>query len=233
MDSDRSPEKLEALTDEVRRLEREVQNLNSQLVLAQAGNEELVEQVAEMETAHADMIALFVASTRLHASFDYVSVIHTVGEIITNLVGATAFGIYLVDTASDGISLIKSYGCDEVGIAMGMAMAARAIDSGETQTAGRPAADGSPLAAVPLLVGHQPMGAIVLNRLVEHKCGLEPRDFDLFDLLAKNASTALYGAKLHHLARVEERHGEQHPVVDLMPPPVFSPRRSVAPRSRK
>jgi hypothetical protein len=229
LDKPRTRETPLTLTDQVRQLESELLKRKAQLERAQQENQKLAGQVAEMETAHANLISLFVAMTRLHASLDYVEVVRTVGEIATNLIGATAFGIYLLDSRDGSVATIKSLGCDDAMLAAGKQLAAQTLERGQTQVV-EPGGNGStPLAAVPLRLGDRPMGAIVLCRLLAHKKKLEPLDFELFELLGKNASTALYGAKLDRMWKAAERLGEHSGVVDLMPPPIFAPRRSLVP----
>jgi GAF domain-containing protein len=70
--------------------------------------------------------------------------------------------------------------------------------------------DADVTACIPLRLDGVVTGAIVVYRLLPHKPGLEEIDFELFDLLALHAATALRftqlaaearGGTLSHLAR--------------------------------
>jgi hypothetical protein len=55
---------------------------------------------------------------------------------------------------------------------------------------------------VPLRLGESTTGAIAIFRLLPQKPGLEPLDYELFDLLGTHAAAALYCTGLH--ARMAE-----------------------------
>ena len=59
-----------------------------------------------------------------------------------------------------------------------------------------PTADSKALAAVPLRVQNEVVGALVLLKLLDHKPILRAEDRDLLDLLSAHAASALFAARL-------------------------------------
>ncbi|HEY7543367.1 MAG TPA: GAF domain-containing protein, partial [Blastocatellia bacterium] len=53
------------------------------------------------------------------------------------------------------------------------------------------------LACIPLKLGGRVTGAIAIFSLLSHKPELEEVDYEMFDLLATHAATALYCTELH------------------------------------
>jgi GAF domain-containing protein len=66
----------------------------------------------------------------------------------------------------------------------------------EGAASGGPAA-GELVAAVPLRVQQQVVGALVVLRLLDHKPILRPEDRDLLDLLSAHAASAIFAARLY------------------------------------
>jgi hypothetical protein len=66
----------------------------------------------------------------------------------------------------------------------------------EGAASGGPAA-GALVAAVPLRVQQQVVGALVVLRLLDHKPILRPEDRDLLDLLSAHAASAIFAARLY------------------------------------
>ena len=59
-----------------------------------------------------------------------------------------------------------------------------------------PTADSQALAAVPLRVQNEIVGALVLLKLLDHKPILRAEDRDLLDLLSAHAASAMFAARL-------------------------------------
>ena len=51
--------------------------------------------------------------------------------------------------------------------------------------------------SIPLRVEDEPVGAIVIYRLLEQKDGFSPLDNELFKLLAEHAATAVLSSRLY------------------------------------
>ncbi|MFL6290854.1 MAG: GAF domain-containing protein, partial [Thermoanaerobaculia bacterium] len=59
-----------------------------------------------------------------------------------------------------------------------------------------PSGDSQALAAVPLRVQNEIVGALVLIKLLDHKPILRAEDRDLLDLLSAHAASAMFAARL-------------------------------------
>jgi hypothetical protein len=74
--------------------------------------------------------------------------------------------------------------------------------AGKTWISGRDTAqdaldESNLVACIPLNLGGEVTGAIAVFSLLSHKAGFEDLDYELFDLLATHAGTALYCTELH------------------------------------
>ena len=78
---------------------------------------------------------------------------------------------------------------------------ARALDDGKTWVA--ESEDHDLVACVPLNLAGTVHGVIAIFSLLSHKPGLEPLDFELFDLLGSHGAMSLYAASLHERLPVE------------------------------
>jgi hypothetical protein len=182
-----------------------------------------------VEQSYSSLITLFVATSRLHASLEYVDVVRAINETLRDLIGARSFGLYLFDTSKNEVVRIQSHGCDAADHAQCDALAARVVASGSLQVADVDADAAAPAAAIPLKVNGESLGAIVLHRLLDHKVTIGTHDIEILEVLGKSAAIALYGAKLHTSWKVERRSGLRDGEVDLMPPPLAVNRRSIRP----
>ena len=122
-------------------------------------------------------------------------------EIIINLIGSEELGVWELDPVDGALQLVASFGLEPASwerIPLGSGILGNA-GRGERfvrTTAAHPAA-GQPAeqrltAAIPLKLDEQVVGAIGIFGLLQQKPGLEPVDFELFDLLASHAASALF-----------------------------------------
>jgi hypothetical protein len=229
VDDEEARERLRVLASDYEQLRNEGNRCHLQLHEARQENAKLERQLADAEHAYGSLVALFIASARLHSSLDYVDVIRAIHEIVANLIGADAFCIFFLDRRTGEVVLMKSHGCDAAALASCSELAAKTAKSGKLYVEDAASAEDGPAASIPLAVATQPMGAIVLYRMLGQKRGFSPHDYEIFDLLGKNASIALYGAKLNLLSQADRRHGLAAEVDDLMPPSVVLPRKTIRP----
>jgi GAF domain-containing protein len=143
---------------------------------------------------------LYVATYQLHSTLDPDEVQQTIAEIASNLLGAKSFVLLL---AREGE---PAAGCD-VALAEGVEGDARwqgvyrggdeVIDATLADGVLRLGEAGELVAAVPLRVQQQVVGALVVLRLLDHKPILRPEDRDLLDLLSAHAASAIFAARLY------------------------------------
>jgi nitrate/nitrite-specific signal transduction histidine kinase len=148
----------------------------------------LAERCDDLERRNTSLANLYVASYRLHGTLDREEVLAAIQEILANLVGSVlkALSTNGVDAARyDTVTL----GSGVIGRLVGRGEIAL-FGAGGTEDA--PAEEPALTALVPLKLGDRIVGAIAVFKLLPQKPRLEDVDRELFELLATQASTALY-----------------------------------------
>lgn len=172
----------------------ELETLRAQFEGVARENERYLEQYQAIETQSGNLANLYVASYQLHSSVDRELVLQTILEIVINLVGSEEVAIF--ERHGDGkFHIATSFGVDADRLSSfiaGQGPIGRHLQDGSVFTGA-----GDVSACVPLKVGDDIVGAILVFRLLDHKSSLQPVDYELFDLLAVHAATALYCASLH------------------------------------
>jgi len=179
-----------------------VQELESRLSTAESDVKELASRLVDSEHQGGRLMNLYVATYQLHATLDPAEVQATIAEIAINLLGAEQFILLLrKDDAADY----------EIALLEGMYDGALPPYDGESYTGGDamvdvtlrdgvlrlgPTPDSQALAAVPLRVQNEIVGALVLLKLLDHKPILRAEDRDLLDLLSAHAASAMFAARL-------------------------------------
>lgn len=180
-----------------------VAELERRLATAESDVKELASRLVDSEHQGGRLMNLYVATYQLHATLDPAEVQATIAEIAINLLGADQF-VLLLRRDEEG------EGC-EIALLEGAYDEPPAPFAGEGYTGGDPMVDAtlkdgvlrlgptaeSPvLAAVPLRVQHEIVGALVVLKLLDHKPILRAEDRDLLDLLSAHAASALFAARL-------------------------------------
>jgi len=160
---------------------------------------------AESEAQVANLASLYVAVTSVHGALDRPSVLASVQEIVTNLIGSEEMAIFEIDAAHGGLTLLASMGIEPgpyQDIALGAGAIGRAAATGERlirQQGGSLTEDGDAAltACIPLKVAGRIVGVLAVFRLLPHKGWLDAIDIDLFDVLAAHAASALLFTRLY------------------------------------
>ena len=189
-------ETLEAMREERRELDRHLAQVENE-------NQEFSSRYVAVEQQNNNLVNLYVATNQLHSTLDRGEILTILQEIVINLVGSEEFAIYLRDDA-DHFEVVATVGIDRDDVpAVSQTRALQhAVTHGELWVS--TAADhggGDPLACVPLRLGDRVLGVISVFGLLVQKADLEPVDYELFNLLASQAATALYASSLHAAAR--------------------------------
>lgn len=182
--------------------EERVQELERRLATAESDVKELASRLVDSEHQGGRLMNLYVATYQLHATLDPAEVQATIAEIAINLLGAEQFILLLrKDDAADY----------EIALIEGMYDGTQPPYDGESYTGGDPMVDSTlkdgvlrlgptaeshALAAVPLRVQNDIVGALVLLKLLDHKPILRAEDRDLLDLLSAHAASAMFAARL-------------------------------------
>lgn len=195
----------EAAADEESPQTRVVE-LERRLATAESDIKELASRLVDSEHQGGRLMNLYVATYQLHATLDPAEVQATIAEIAINLLGAQQFVLLLRREGSHE----GSEEC-EIALVEGISGQGDSLYSGENYAGGDPMVDAtladgllrlgpsgeSPaLAAVPLRVQNDVVGALVLLKLLDHKPILRAEDRDLLDLLSAHAASALFAARL-------------------------------------
>jgi nitrate/nitrite-specific signal transduction histidine kinase len=196
-------EYVQSLLDENRRLH----DLLSEI---QDESRKASERYVEVEQQNTNLANLYVASYQLHGTLDRERILESMKEIIINLIGSEELAIWEVDQEREELRLAASFGIDEepwrsIPLDSNSGLVGLVTVSGERYVAGQSplqpeGRDKSLLACLPLKLDERVIGAIGIFSLLAQKHGLEPVDFELFDLLATHGATALYCTRLAEVA---------------------------------
>ena len=180
-----------------------VAELERRLATAESDVKELASRLVDSEHQGGRLMNLYVATYQLHATLDPAEVQATIAEIAINLLGAEQF-VLLLRRDEEG-------GGYEIALIEGMYDGVTPPYDVETYTGGDPMVDATlkdgvlrlgptaesqALAAVPLRVQNDIVGALVLLKLLDHKPILRAEDRDLLDLLSAHAASAIFAARL-------------------------------------
>jgi GAF domain len=176
--------------------------LESRLATAESDVKELASRLVDSEHQGGRLMNLYVATYQLHATLDPAEVQATIAEIAINLLGARQFVLLLRRDEGDGCEIALTEGqydgvpppYDGEDYAGGDPMVDATLRDGVLRLG--PTAESQTLAAVPLRVQNEIVGALVLLKLLDHKPILRAEDRDLLDLLSAHAASALFAARL-------------------------------------
>jgi hypothetical protein len=186
----------ERLRERLARAEVECDTLHERIERQVKGHLELEERVQAFEEEdrrvareylsiaqqNASLANLYVAGHRLHSGLAREEVVEAIKEIIATLVGSEEMALFERDEKAPVLSLADGVGIDPVAfraVAIGAGIIGRTAAKGETYIAGRDAVE-EPAPGEEALTACIPL-----------------IDYEIFDLLARQASMALYCTRLH------------------------------------
>jgi len=194
------------LKKRVDQLEREKRELAENYQKVEEENKDFVQRYIEIEEQNNNLANLYVASYQLHSTLDFQEVVHIVMEIIINLIGAEVFCIMLLDEKTNELGVIAHEGHDAdvtfAPVRIGEGVLGTVAKTGEPYYINQ--ADSSykvdflhPIAAIPLKIKENVIGAICIQKLLVQKDAFTAVDYELFSLLAAHAATAIFSSKLY------------------------------------
>ncbi|HUJ12571.1 MAG TPA: GAF domain-containing protein [Thermoanaerobaculia bacterium] len=194
-------ELVEQLIDERQHLARRVDDLQQE-------NHNFASRYLEMETQSSNLANLYVVSHQLHSTLDFREVVQIVREVVINFIGSECFAILLMNEETNELVTIASEGGDllpeiqSLTVRVGDGKLGAAARNGESDFLREKAFDRNPsvdrpLAIVPLKIKDRTIGLLVVYQLLEQKRAFSETDFQLFSLLAGQAATAIFSAKLY------------------------------------
>ena len=173
-----------------------------QLSAARLDVQELSSRLVDTEHQLDRLMGLYVASYQLHSYLEPKQVHGAIADIAINLLGAERFVLLLRQEGSSECEVALSHGA----VAASAPLFAGALYEGgdplvdATLAAGAlrlgPQEGSGVVAAVPLKIQDEIVGALVVLKLFDHRPALGPDDRDLLDLLSAHAASALFAARL-------------------------------------
>jgi nitrate/nitrite-specific signal transduction histidine kinase len=199
------PQGSDELLAKIKGLEEEKSALLARYQQVEEENVDFAKRYLEIEEENNNLANLYVASFQLHSTLDFREVVQIVMEIVINLIGAEKFALMLLDENREELSAISTEGVPREKIPhlrIGEGVIGRAVKEGT----GPYIAEGKkpdeitltePLVVIPMKIKDQVIGGIVVYSILEQKESFSPLDFELFNLLAGHAATALFASKLY------------------------------------
>jgi prefoldin subunit 5 len=215
----RQPDAHENLPDAAAPLAMRAEGLADRIASLEFELERLTSEYSDLERQNSNLLSLYVASSQIHATLAFDDVLRSIQEIIINLIGADVFATYLYTESAQEFRRVGGEGqtdpADEV-IPYGDNLLSRVLRSGAPvlgPTVERLPSGNTPLAVLPLAVGREQVGVVVLFRLLVQKDGFDEFDNELFGLLTAHAATALLSSLRYR--RLERRATTLQGLLDL------------------
>jgi hypothetical protein len=186
--------------------------LEQRLKEAEEESHRFSQDYLHVEQQNQNLANLYVASYRLHGTVDRGELMLALQEIVSNLVGSEEMGVFELSEDGNALCLAASLGLDPQRygeLPADRGLIGQALRTGQTYVSGlEPGGEKSEgeenlTACIPLFVEERPLGVIAIFRLLSHKPQIEDIDRELFELMAAQASVALYCTRLHALHRAE------------------------------
>lgn len=224
-----------SLIEEIDRLKHQLQNTQHKLDILQEEKEELSALNQDLEEQNMAFTHLAVTFHRLFSTKNYVEVISIIKEILTNLIGIKHFEIHVLDKAKNRLTPITHEGEKYPISAKDQHLIDNTLSTGSLFVSDekRLKEKKKPIACIPLKIGKDVLGIIVINQLMIQKKGFTPQDEEVFSFLGNYASVAIYFSKLNWIIESEIKRKLRDGVVDLTPPTPDSMRSIVSTFLRK
>jgi hypothetical protein len=192
------------LTQRVAEMETKESLLENRLAAVETESRTYSARYVEVEQQNTNLANLYVATYQLHGTLNRESVLAAIKEIVINLIGSEELGIWELDDATGSLQLVDSFGIDEVlwdRVSLGTGIIGESARSGQRFVRGQSSLAGSRsertlTASIPLKLDERVVGAIGIFTLLQQKSGFEAVDFELFDLLASHAASALFCTRM-------------------------------------
>ncbi len=186
-------------------LEQEIQSLRERFLQVEQENKDFATKYIEVEEENNNLANLYVASYQLHSTLDFSEVLRIVLEIIINLIGAEKFAVLLIDDKTNELVPVSTEGMElseAPKVKIGIGTIGSVAKEGESYFAYdlTPSEIFDPLApivCIPLKIKEHVIGVIVIYKLLVQKDGFSNVDFELFNLLAGHAATAIFSSRMY------------------------------------
>jgi nitrate/nitrite-specific signal transduction histidine kinase len=194
--------KEKTLEARIAQLESELSSIRERFNQVEEENKDFASKYLEVEEENNNLANLYVASYQLHSTLDFNEVLRIVLEIIINLIGAEHFGLYLLEEKTNELIPVAAEGVspgDLPKCRFGEGRIGGVAKSGESYfSEALKSEDGaSPVVCIPLKIKEHVIGVIAIYSLLMQKKGFSHMDYELFNLLAGHAATAIFSSRLY------------------------------------
>ncbi len=200
-------EKMRLCEDRLKMLQEEIKSISERFAKVEEENKDFASKYVEVETENNMLANLYVASYQLHSVLDFNEVLRIVLEIIINLIGAEKFALFLMDDKTNELVPVASEGLplnDFSKFKMGDGIVGKVAREGESYFLENASAASpkeidtkNPMVCIPLKIKEHVIGVIAIYSLFTQKSSFSNIDYELFNLLAGHAATAIFSSKLY------------------------------------
>jgi transcriptional regulator with GAF, ATPase, and Fis domain len=193
--------------DRIKILEEELGSILDRYRKAEEENKDFASKYIDVEAENNMLANLYVASYQLHSTLDFNEVLRIVMEIIINLIGAEKFTIFLMDEKTNELVPVASEGLplgEMPKVKTGEGTIGKVAREGESyflkdlsSTSTAEVNFESPIVCIPLKIKEHVIGVISIYSIFVQKTSFSNIDYELFNLLAGHAATAIFSSRLY------------------------------------
>lgn len=197
--------RLKFFEDRIAFLEGELNSVKERYRQVEEENKDFASKYVEVEEENNNLANLYVASYQLHSTLDYGEVLRIVVEIIINLIGAEKFALLLIEDKTNELVAVATEGMameEAPKVKIGEGTIGIVAKDGESHfdadlTSEREFDAVNPIVCIPLKIKEHVIGVISIYKLLRQKEGFSSVDYELFNLLAGHAATAIFSSRLY------------------------------------
>ena len=200
-------EKIRLYEDRIKILDDEITSLVERYRKTEEENKDFAAKYVDVETENNMLANLYVASYQLHSTLDFNEVLRIVMEIIINLIGAEKFALFLMDDKTNELVPVASEGLslnEMPKVKMGAGIIGSVAKGGESYFIENASSVSTtdinaakPIVCIPLKIKEHVIGVISIYSLFVQKTSFSNIDYELFNLLAGHAATAIFSSRLY------------------------------------
>jgi transcriptional regulator with GAF, ATPase, and Fis domain len=191
--------------DRIAMLEEELDSLRERFRRVEEENKDFASKYVEVEEENNNLANLYVASYQLHSTLDFSEVVRIVIEIVINLIGAEKFVLLLMDEKTNELVPVSAEGMmvsDAPKVKIGEGIIGQVAKEGDSYFSGDLSREAGykplePIVCIPLKIKEHVIGVVSIYKLLIQKSGFTNVDFELFNLLAGHAATAIFSSRLY------------------------------------
>lgn len=198
--------KIRLYEERIKITEDELNSLKERFRQVEEENKDFAAKYVEVEDENNNLANLYVASYQLHSTLDFNEVLRIVLEIVINLIGAEKFAVLLIEEKTNELIPVGTEGIsisDVPKVRFGEGIIGTAAKEGESyfsenthNNRGSISVE-NPIVCIPLKIKEHVIGVIAIYSLLLQKEKFSNVDYELFNLLAGHAATAIFSSRLY------------------------------------